>query len=110
MAAVLDAIQAGDDAVAFVAGVSRETFLLDRKTQAAVQHKLLVLGEAIKRVSESRRQVHPDIPWNAAARTRDRLIHGYDSVDLDLVWRIVERDLPDLLARLRTLLPPDGGR
>jgi uncharacterized protein with HEPN domain len=110
IAAILDAIQAGDDAIAFVAGMDRGAFLLDRKTQAAVQHKLLVLGEAIKRVSDTGRQRHPQIAWHAAARTRDRLIHGYDSVDLDLVWRILAKDLPELLAQLRKLLPPDTAR
>ena len=69
----------------------------DSLTQAAVLHQLMVLGEATKRLSDSYRAAHPDLPWSEMARMRDRLIHGYDDVDLDVVWTTVTEDVPRLL-------------
>lgn len=74
--------------------------------QSAVLHRLLVLGEAAKRISRPFRAAHPEIPWSQMAGMRDRLIHGYDEVDLDEVWRTVTRDVPALLEQIEPLLPP----
>ena len=102
-ASILDALQASEDAIAFCRGMTREDFLADRKTQAAVQHQLLVVGEAVKRISEATRSEWTEVPWRAVAGTRDRLIHGYDSVDLAIVWTMVVRDLPQLIEHLRRI-------
>jgi uncharacterized protein with HEPN domain len=88
----------------FIAGMSAEQFLHDRKTQAAVQHHLLVLGEAAKRISEPLRTQHPEIPWSPMARMRDKLIHAYDLVNLAEVWHTVSEDVPALLVQLEVLL------
>jgi uncharacterized protein with HEPN domain len=66
---------------------------------------LLVLGEGAKRLSTVFRDEHPDVPWKAIAGMRDRLLHGYDDVDLDLVWKTVDEDLRALLKRLEGLAP-----
>jgi uncharacterized protein with HEPN domain len=76
----------------------------DIKTQAAVQHQLLVLGEATKRVSDSFRAQHSEIPWSPMARMRDKLIHAYDVVNQDEVWRTATEDIPALLAQLEPLI------
>ena len=68
----------------------------------------MVLGEAVKRLSPEFCAEHPEIPWRPMAGMRDRLIHGYDVVDLDEVWLVLERDLPDLLQRLEPLVPKAG--
>lgn len=91
----------------FASGLSRETFLGDEKTQSAVVHQLLLVGEATKRLSDEFRDGRPEVPWRDIARMRDRLIHHYDAVDLDEVWKSVETDVPDLLARLEPLVPGD---
>ena len=72
-------------------------FEVDLKTQSAVLHQLLVIGEAVKRLSPTFRVRHAHVPWSLIAGMRDHLIHGYDAVDLDEVWRTVRRDLPALL-------------
>lgn len=100
---ILQALQAAEDAITFCAGMTRDQFLSDLKTQAAVQHQLLVLGEAVKRLSDELRSCWPEVPWRAIAGTRDRLIHGYDAVDMSLVWSMVGRDLPQLVAQLREI-------
>ena len=99
-ATILDLINAGRCIERFVRGFDRESFAGDEKTQSAVLHQLMVIGEAVKRLSPEFREAHADTPWALIAGMRDRLIHAYDSVDLDEVWRTVSRDIPELLARL----------
>jgi uncharacterized protein with HEPN domain len=72
----------------------------DVKTQSAVLHQLLVLGEAVKRLSPAFRAARPDVPWREIAGMRDILIHAYDAVDFEAVWRVLDRELPALLAQL----------
>jgi uncharacterized protein with HEPN domain len=62
----------------------------------ALVRLLEIIGEAARRVSVGLRESHPEIPWAEIAGTRDRLIHGYFDVDLDIVWGIVTQDLPAL--------------
>lgn len=83
-------------------------FFEDLKTQSAVLHQLLVLGEAVKRLSPEFREAHPSIPWVLIAGMRDNLIHEYDSVDLDEVWRTAKHDVPALLQSLSAWLPPSA--
>lgn len=63
-----------------------------------------ILGEAASRVSASCRQRHPNIPWSQMVALRNRLIHGYDTIDLDIFWQILTGDLPPLVAALEILL------
>ncbi len=89
----------------FIQGMTKTQFLNDLKTQSAVLHQLLIIGEAVKRLSEAFRQQHLNIPWRLIAGMRDKLIHAYDSVDLDEVWKTAVNDIPDLLTNIRPLLP-----
>jgi uncharacterized protein with HEPN domain len=104
-ATLLDILRAARLAVEFRGPQDKATFMADAKTQAAVLHELLVLGEAAKRLSTAFRDEHSDVPWKAIAGMRDRLLHGYDDVDLDLVWKTVDEDLPALVASLEGLAP-----
>lgn len=102
-AAILDILKAARLAQMFVAAMDRDAFLADEKTQSAVVHQLLVIGEAAKRVSEATRTARSAVPWGAMAGMRDKLIHEYDEVDLEEVWQTVVRDLPPLIAALAPL-------
>lgn len=104
-AVVLDVLTAARRAAEFAAGLTLEQLGADLKTQSAILHQLLVLGEAAKRLSEGFREAHSAIPWKAIAGMRDRIIHGYDDVDLPEVWRTIESDLPPLMAALERLVP-----
>ncbi|MHC4973986.1 MAG: HepT-like ribonuclease domain-containing protein [Planctomycetota bacterium] len=106
-ATVLDIVLSCRRIQRFTAGLTRETFLADEKTQSAVVHQLLVIGEATKRLSESFQAAQAEIPWRDIARMRDRLVHHYDAVDLDEVWKTVASDVPDLLARLEPIVPEE---
>lgn len=88
-----------------VAGRSLESFLCDWKLQSVVQHQLIILGEAAKRVSWELRDAHPDIPWASIAGQRDILIHRYHGVDLDEVWIVATQKVPPLILSLESLLP-----
>jgi uncharacterized protein with HEPN domain len=102
-ASLLDMLAAARRVLSFVQDTSRETFLIDPKTQSAVIHQVLILGEACKRLTPAFRDAHGDVPWASLARTRDILIHHYEGVDLDEVWRIAVRDMPPLLTQLQTI-------
>jgi len=106
-ATLLDIARAARLVLEFKEGMDKTAFLADVKTQSSVLHQLLVLGEAVKRLSDDVRDRHPEIPWLLIAGMRDQLIHGYDIVDLEEVWNTANRDVPDLLARLAPLLPKE---
>jgi len=103
---LLHIVAAARQAVAFLAGGDLGGFLQDEKTQSAVLHQLLVLGEAVKRLSEPFRAQNPDVPWRKVAGLRDVLIHEYDTVDVEEVWRTVSVDLPEIILKLERLVPP----
>jgi len=97
---VLGAIE---DIEAFTAA-GRGEFLADRKTQSAVIRQLEVIGEAVKNLSPALTTRETAVPWRQIAGTRDRLIHGYFSVDLDAVWSMVEQDLPALRENVQRIV------
>lgn len=76
--------------------------------QDAVIRKLEIIGEAVKRLSDSTKQRRAEIPWRQIAGMRDRLTHGYFGVDISLVWMVVARDLAALQAAVSALLSDDS--
>ena len=84
--------------------MSLSEFIADPKTVSSVQHQLMIMGEAVKRLSTKCKKSLPEIAWAQIARMRDRLIHGYDDVDLEIVWRTVQKDVPVLLERIEDLI------
>ena len=85
-------------------GLDRLEFLEDIRTQLAVRHQIMVIGETVKRLSDSFRTEHPEIPWSEIAGMRDKLIHEYDNVDTNMVWEALEQDVPILLEFARSIL------
>ncbi len=89
----------------FSAGLTQAQFNADPKTQSAVLHQIIILGEAVKRLSDEFRQEHAAIPWDEIAGMRDRCVHGYESVDFDIVWDVVSRHAPKVITYLETIVP-----
>lgn len=108
-ATLFDIVQATRLIIEFKRGMNRSAFLNDVKTQSAVLHQLMVMGEAVKRLSQNFRRRHTKIPWMLIAGMCDKLIHAYDIIDLDEIWKTVDEDVPNLLSSLKPLLT-EGGR
>lgn len=104
---LLDILKAARLAMQFKVGIEKSEFFDDLKTQSAILHQLLVLGEAVKRLSDEFRTGHPEVPWKMIAGMRDKLIHGYDTVDLDEAWKTVGTDIPHIVALLEPLAPQE---
>jgi uncharacterized protein with HEPN domain len=102
---VLDILKAARLAIEFKGSADKAAFLADAKTQSAVLHQLLVIGEAVKRLSPEFRAAHPEVPWRLIAGTRDKLIHFYEGVDLEEVRKMVTSDLPGLIRLIEPLAP-----
>lgn len=81
-----------------------DRFLADIKTQDALLRNLGVIGEAAKNLSADLREKYPDMPWSGMAGVRDKLIHHYFGVNLDIVWNIVTVELPALEAQVEAIL------
>ena len=84
----------------------RQPFLRDAMVQTAVLRNFEVIGEAAKRLDDSYRTAHPEVPWHALAGLRDVLIHQYEGVDLEGVWAVLEKELPLLRGAIAAMLPP----
>ena len=80
------------------------SFIADTKTQDAVIRNFEIIGEAAKNLSETTRSKRTDIPWRQITGMRDKLIHGYFGVNLELVWRTVEIEVPRILQAVEELL------
>ena len=102
-----DILEAISDLNYFVAGMNFETFSSDKKTVNAVIRSLEVIGEAVKKLPISVRDEYPDIPWAEIAGMRDKLIHEYFGVDIEIVWETVKGDLSGLKDAVMTLLKED---
>jgi len=76
----------------------------DRKLNLALVRLVEVVGEAAARISKDVQNQHPAIRWAEIISLRNRLIHGYDSVDLDILWTIIQSDLPELILQLEEIV------
>ena len=85
---------------AYTPEMTYKEFLADTRTQDAVIRNLEIVGEATKKLSIELRNRHPDVPWKKMAGTRDRLIHDYIGVDIEIVWQIIIAELPDLALQI----------
>lgn len=101
---LIDILESARLAESFCEGYSKREFLKDRKTQSAVLHQLLLLGEATKRLSDSLKAKNKNIPWKVIAGMRDKLIHAYDEVDLEMVWNTIKKDLPELIENVEAMI------
>jgi uncharacterized protein with HEPN domain len=91
-------------AQAMMAGRQRADLDSDVVLQLALTRAVEVIGEAASRVSEPYRSKHPEIPWRDIVGMRNRLIHGYDTVDVNLLWGTVATELPPLIVTLERIL------
>jgi uncharacterized protein with HEPN domain len=104
---LLDILNSARLVLEFVQGVDRAEFDRDTMRQYAVVHGIMIIGEAARRISQEFRGEHPELPWQNMIGMRSRIIHNYDEIDLDIVWRVVEGEIPKLISLIEPLVPPD---
>jgi uncharacterized protein with HEPN domain len=98
-----DMRRAGKAAIGFVAGMQKEEFLSDIRTQHAIGMCLIVIGEATVRLMDSYPDFiveHPAFPWHAIRGLRNRVAHGYFGLDLEIIWETTQTTIPELLSGL----------
>lgn len=84
--------------------ITKNNFENDEDLQDSCLRRIEVIGEAVKNISNSLKKKYPEIEWAKIAGTRDIIIHAYFSVDLDLVWDIIKRDIPLLKKQITKIL------
>ena len=100
-----DMLSHAQEAVALAEGRQRSDLDTDRLLNLALVRLLEVIGEAANRIPANEQQQHPEIPWPQIVGLRNRLIHGYDAVDFDILWQIITDDLPPLIVKLEGITP-----
>lgn len=101
---IQDILEAARRITSYTAGLTYETFLADIKTQDAVTRNLEIVGEAARKLSNDLRNANPNIPWKSMSGLRDRLIHDYFGVNIDIVWEIASNELPQVVIELETIV------
>ena len=91
-------------ALRITSGHSREDLYSDETLRMALTHAVAMLGEACRHVSQEVRTKYPNVAWIDISDTRNRLIHGYPSVDLDILWDVRAVDIPALIPQLEQIL------
>ena len=97
---ILGAIEAIED----YSVSSYDEFLADSKTQDAILYNLLIIGEAANQISDEFQERHHTIPWSSMIGTRNIIVHGYDQVKLQIVWKILQQDLATLKSEIANVL------
>ena len=89
---------------AYTSGLDFDSFLSDTKTVEAVERNFEIIGEAANQLTQDFREIHVEIPWYAVISFRNRLIHDYFGVDYQILWYILQNDLPFLENKLRQII------
>ena len=87
----------------YCTGMDRESFLADDKTADAVVRNIEIIGEAVKQLPVNFKDQHPGIPWNQIAGLRNRIVHDYAGVDLEIIWEVVQNALPEFRKQIADL-------
>ena len=99
-----DIVEAAEAIGRFVAGVDHDGFVNDEMRHSAVIQKILIIGEAAGHISQEFQDRHPEIEWANIVGMRHVLVHGYFSADLDIVWRVATRRVPELGQQISRIL------
>ena len=100
----MDILDSGSAIMEFVKDISFEEFCSDRKTYSAVIREFEVIGEAVGNIPDEVKQRYSDVEWQDIKDFRNLLIHEYFGVDLEIVWKSIQEDLPVLMEAIRNIL------
>ena len=88
----------------YIAGFSKKDFLANEILQDALVRNIEIIGEASKNLSGKTRAENAAVPWREVIRMRDKIVHHYFRLNLDIVWRTVTEDIPDLKIKIDKIL------
>ena len=100
---VSDMVEFAEKVQSYTDGMSQHSFASDSRAYDATLRNLELIGEAATCIPAGVRKAHPEIPWRMIIGTRNRIIHGYLGIDTELIWDIIQNDIPVLLAALRSM-------
>jgi uncharacterized protein with HEPN domain len=104
---LLDILESARIDLRYVSDKALDDFSTDMLCQDAVFHRLEIIGEAAGKVSPETRQKYPFIPWQAMKSTRNVAIHQYGSIEIEVIWDIIQNDLPELISAPEKIVPPE---
>ncbi|MEO0490923.1 MAG: DUF86 domain-containing protein [Cyanobacteria bacterium J06635_15] len=99
---------AAQETIAFMAGQTKQDLENNRLLLLAVVKDIEIIGEAASKLSDACRDQCPQLPWRDIIGMRNRLVHAYFEIDVDVVWEVVTTDLPKLLPAVESLLTPEA--
>jgi len=105
---IKDILVACENILRYKEGYDFEMFMHDRKTQDAIVRNIEIIGEAVKNISENLKEKYKEIEWKEIAKTRDKLIHSYFGIDLDIVWDIINIEIPRLKVQMKEIIQREG--
>jgi uncharacterized protein with HEPN domain len=97
-------IEAAQEAISFVEGLTRDDLPDDRMLLLALTRLIEIIGEASTHVTDETKAKFPDVPWPAIRGTRNRIVHAYFDVDVDVLWDTLMDDLPPMIDQLEKIL------
>ena len=102
-----DMLDAAMAVTEFVRGKTYEEYLSNRMMRGAVERSVEIVGEAARRISETTKRAHPEIPWGSMVGQRNVLAHEYDQIRHEAMWKIATRRVPEVIPMLKKILPDD---
>lgn len=105
---LLDMLQSAELIMNYTTLCSKDEFVENVQLQDAVIRRLLVIAEAARRVSQTTRQTLPNISWQEINGMRNRLVHEYDDVNLNIVWNAIQTEVPTLIVELKLRFFPES--
>ena len=105
---LLDMLLSAKIAVSYIQEKSKTDLENDLQLQDAIIRRLLIIGEASNRVSKKIQSDLPVIPWRLINGMRNRLVHEYDDINLNIVWDVIQYEIPSLIRELKLIIPPEN--
>ena len=87
----------------YVSGMDRTAFLGDEKTVDAVVRNVEIIGEAVKQLPDNFKAANSAVPWAQIAGLRNRIVHDYAGVDIEIIWQVVQESLPELITQISNI-------
>ncbi|TAN42573.1 MAG: DUF86 domain-containing protein [Nitrospirae bacterium] len=97
-------LDAAEEAISFSKGNTRKSLTTDRKLVLAIVKSIEIIGEAATKVTAEGRALLPQLQWPSIIGMRNRLIHAYYEINLDILWKTVKKDLPPLILELQKMI------